>query len=259
MKKKIQQRWLLGVALLALAGATGAFAQAQIPLPGSAIPQFVDPLPPLDVIVDNGVDEIVLEMEEFQAPVLSTGTLVPGVAPLTWAWGYLQPSQVGPTPRPSYLGPVIVATKDQPTQVRYRNNLGNTATTHVLAYKNSTDQTLHWADPLNGEMSHGNHMVAEGCRPWLPVMRTTPARSRRCRTCTAGMCRRSSTAARTPGSPATAPTRGTGTTRTRGCRRRAMKPSTATPTARRRRRSGSTTTPWAPPGSTSTPAWPAPT
>ncbi len=170
MKKKIQQRWLLGVALLlmALAGASGAFAQAQIPLPGSAIPQFVDPLPPLDVIVDNGVDEIVLEMEEFQAPVLSTGTLVPGVAPLTWAWGYLQPSQVGPTPRPSYLGPVIVATKDQPTQVRYRNNLGNTATTRVLAYKNSTDQTLHWADPLNGGMNHGNHMVAEGMPPMAP-------------------------------------------------------------------------------------------
>ena len=81
----------VGVLLMALLGAAGAFAQAQIPLAGSAIPQFVDPLPDLDV---------------------------------------------------------IVATRGQPTEVRYVNNLGTTADTKVLAYKNSTDQTLHWADPL---------------------------------------------------------------------------------------------------------------
>ena len=43
---------------------------------------------------------------------------------------------------------MIVATRGQPTEVRYVNNLGTTADTRVLAYKNSTDQTLHWADPL---------------------------------------------------------------------------------------------------------------
>jgi FtsP/CotA-like multicopper oxidase with cupredoxin domain len=31
------------------------------------------------------------------------------------------------------------------------NNLGSAATTNVLAYKNSVDQTLHWADPLGRE------------------------------------------------------------------------------------------------------------
>ncbi len=31
--------------------------------------------------------------------------------------------------------------------------------TNVLAYKYGTDQTLHWADPLNGEMNMWNHMA----------------------------------------------------------------------------------------------------
>jgi spore coat protein A len=130
-------------------------------LPGSAIPQFADPLPALHTIVASP-NQITLEMNEFQAPVLSTGTLVPGVAPLTWVWGYQEPNQ---QVVPSYIGPVIVATRGQPTEIKYANNLGTTATTHLLAYKNSTDQTLHWADPLNGQANMGNHSVAAGILP----------------------------------------------------------------------------------------------
>lgn len=134
---------VLAIVLLA---ATGGFAQ-QGPLPGSAIPQFVDPLPGLDLIA-AGTDQIVREMEEFQAPVLSTGTVLPGPNPsATWVWGYLQPGQTG---RASYIGPVIVATRGTPTEVKYVDNLGDAATTNVLACKNSTAQTLHRADPLNG-------------------------------------------------------------------------------------------------------------
>ncbi len=48
---------------------------------------------------------------------------------------------------------MIVATRGMPTEIKCVNDLGTTATTNVLAYKNSTDQTLHWADPLNGEMN----------------------------------------------------------------------------------------------------------
>ena len=29
----------------------------------------------------------------------------------------------------------------------------------MLAYKYSTDQTLHWADPLNDEMNMSTHMA----------------------------------------------------------------------------------------------------
>jgi len=40
--------------------------------------------------------------------------------------------------------PVIVATRHQPTEIKWVNNLGSADTTNVLAYKYSTDQTLHW-------------------------------------------------------------------------------------------------------------------
>ena len=129
--------------------AAQAAQSPQIPLAGSAIPQFVDQLPALDVI-GAGTGQIELQMTEFQAQVLPTGM------PMTWVWGYLQPGQTG---RASYLGPVIVATRGQPTEMKFVNNLGSAATTKVLAYKYSTDQTLHWADPLNNEENMCNHMA----------------------------------------------------------------------------------------------------
>jgi len=58
----------------------------QIPLAGSAIPQFVDPLPDLDAIV-AGTSQIELQMTEFLAQVLPTGL------PKTSVWGYLQTGQ----------------------------------------------------------------------------------------------------------------------------------------------------------------------
>ena len=121
----------------------------QIPLPGNAIAKFVDPLPSLDAIV-AGTGQIELQMTEFQAQVLPTGM------PPTWVWGYLQPGQAS---RASYLGPVIVATRGTPTEMKFVNNLGSAATTNVLAYKYGTDQTLHWADPLNNEANMWNHMA----------------------------------------------------------------------------------------------------
>jgi FtsP/CotA-like multicopper oxidase with cupredoxin domain len=122
----------------------------QIPLPGSAIPQFVDPLPELAemgaIVAD--ANEIKLTMSEFQAETLPTGTFAPGVKPLTWVWGYLP---VGQASRTTHIGPIVIATRGQPTQFRFINNLGNAEATQVLAYKNSTDQTLAWADPTGGE------------------------------------------------------------------------------------------------------------
>ena len=109
----------------------------QIPLAGKAIPKYVDPLPELDVI--PGIGQIELRMTEFQAQVLPTGM------PKTYVWGYLQ---TGQAERDTYLGPVIVATRNQPTEMKFVNNLYDTATTKVDAYKYGTDQTLHWADPL---------------------------------------------------------------------------------------------------------------
>lgn len=129
----------------------------QIPLAGNAIPKFVDPLPGLDII-PAGTGQIELRMTEFQAPVLPTGFVPANSQPYTgtWVWGYLQPGQ---TSRASYIGPVIAATRGIPTEMKYVNNLGSAATTNVLAYKYSIDQTLHWADPLNGGTNMCNHMV----------------------------------------------------------------------------------------------------
>jgi spore coat protein A len=136
---------------------------AQTPLPGSAIPQFVDPLPSLHTIIDDG-SQIELQMTEFKSMVLPSTTVLPGGAAYTgtWVWGYLEPGQVAglnnanPLVNPSYIGPVIVATRGNATQIKYVNNLGNTSTSNVLAYTQSTDQTLHWADPL-GNMGNTSH------------------------------------------------------------------------------------------------------
>ena len=121
----------------------------QVPMAGSVIPHFIDPLPDLDII-PAGTEQIELQMTEFQAQVLPTGM------PATWVWGYLRPGQ---TSRASYLGPVIAATRGTPTEMKFVNNLGSADTTNVLAYKYGTDQTLHWADPLNGEANMWNHMA----------------------------------------------------------------------------------------------------
>jgi spore coat protein A len=135
-----------------------AYAAAQgTPLPGSAIPQFIDPLPllsvaggPMETIIDDG-NEFRLTMQEFQASVMPTG-FVPatGTYTGTYVWGY----RAGITPvapAGTYIGPVIVATRNQPTQIRYVNNLPETIDT-MTAWPDWTDQTLHWADPLGDGM-----------------------------------------------------------------------------------------------------------
>jgi len=137
---------LSSLIMITFAGA--AWAQ-QVPLPGNAVPQFVDPLPSLPVVL--GTAPLTLTMCEFKSTVLPTGTFAPGVAPETWTWGYIVGTTCPTTTQPTYLGPVIVALRGTPTEMTFYNNLGYASTTNVLAYKNSTDQTLHWADPLGHE------------------------------------------------------------------------------------------------------------
>jgi len=136
---------------MALAAVSAVMGQAtqQVPLPGSAVPQFVDPLPSLPAV--DGTQSLKLTMCEFKSSVLPTGTFAPGVAPETWTWGYIVGDTCPTTTRSSYLGPVIVAQRGVPTEITFVNNLGSAATTNVLAYKNSVDQTIHWADPLGRE------------------------------------------------------------------------------------------------------------
>jgi spore coat protein A len=125
----------------------------QVPLPGSAIPQFIQPVPNLldddHLIVDDGIEQIELEMREGLFDILPTGA-VPGYAG-THAWSYLKPGQ---SSRTSYIGPVVLATRGQPTEMKFVNLLGDTENTNVSAYKYSTDQTLHWADPNQDMFAH---------------------------------------------------------------------------------------------------------
>ena len=145
---------------------SSAFSQ-QIPLPGSAIPQFVDPLPNLldaDHLIVAGAAQIELQMRETKTMVMPS-TFIPatGTYTGTYVWSYLMADSAtgllkpGQTTRTSYLGPVIVATRGIPTEIKFVNNLGTTDTTNVLAYKNSTDQTLHWAAPFGMDMMNMNN------------------------------------------------------------------------------------------------------
>jgi spore coat protein A len=150
MKRKLIFSLVAVLMLIGLSVPTvSAQAVVQTPLPGSAIPQFIDPLPSLHTIIDTGA-QIELQMTEIQTNVMPTGFVPANGQPYngTWVWSYLEPGQAV-TPATSYIGPVIVAERGSPTSIKYVNNLGNTAGSNVLAYTQSTDQTLHWANPNN--------------------------------------------------------------------------------------------------------------
>jgi FtsP/CotA-like multicopper oxidase with cupredoxin domain len=124
----------------------------QIPLAPKAIPKFVQPLPLLDTqggpIVTTGATKLSVGMCEFPSNILPPGTIAPGVQTTTWTWGYSTAGACPTTPQQTYIGPVVVAQRGVPTEVTWTNNLPTATTTNVLAYKFSTDQTLHWADPF---------------------------------------------------------------------------------------------------------------
>jgi spore coat protein A, manganese oxidase len=126
----------------------------QIPLAGNAIPKFSQPLPLLSaaggsMATVSGNGALTIRMCEFDAQVL------PPPMPATRVWGYIAgecPTSVQET----YIGPVIVnaratAAVQSPTSLTFVNNLPTGGDTQVLAWKYSTDQTLHWADPLGVE------------------------------------------------------------------------------------------------------------
>ncbi len=155
-----------GIALQKLV--PSAIAQvAQTQLPGSKIPQFVDPLPLLSVAggtmetVVAGTAEIKLNMLEFQANMMPS-TFVPANGLLyagTWVFGYrVDPTTAPGTAVDTYIGPVIVATRGTPTQVRYVNNL----TANHIFWREWTDQSLHSAfnqiaglsEPKLGDTAH---------------------------------------------------------------------------------------------------------
>lgn len=151
-------------ALVAVIPASAA-QSPQVPLPGSAIPQFAQSLPLLSVQQGTintviGNQALTVTMCEFDANVLPPGTFTAGVQPTTRVWGYIVGSTCPSTPQDTYIGPVIVNDRGSSTDITWVNNLGEVANTQVLAYKYSTDQTMHWADPLNSEANNCMEKVA---------------------------------------------------------------------------------------------------
>ncbi len=130
---------LAGTAMGALALGRFGFPTAdalqspQIPLAGSAILQFIDPLPTLSVAGGTmntvmGNQPLALTMREFDANILPTGTFAPGIKPTTKVWGYTTTLPVGPLD--TYIGPVVIADRSTainpkpPTTLTMTNALG---------------------------------------------------------------------------------------------------------------------------------------
>ena len=131
---------------------------SQSPLDPASIDQFVDPLPILDVTgapngsiqtILAGKSQIEVDMKEFKANMLPH-TFTPasgGSYGGTWVWGYVKAGTDTSQARDTYTGPVMVATRGVPTEMKYVNDLGTTDQTHVEFYNSATDQSLHWANP----------------------------------------------------------------------------------------------------------------
>ena len=147
---------------ICISGTVSAAQSPQNPLQGSEIPQFVQALPLLSVQTGGTINTLLgnqaltIRMCEFWANVLPPGTIEDEAQTKTRVWGYIYASQCpanGPTDPAidTYIGPVIVNDRGSSTDITWVNNLPTGATTGVLAWKYSTDQTLHWADPLGSE------------------------------------------------------------------------------------------------------------
>lgn len=179
---------LLVTVLAALAAAfpVSAAQSPQIPLRATDIPQFAQALPGLDLgcilvalgvgtgcsevgikaYVGSGIQSSEVHICEFDAKVLP-----PTMGFKTRSWGYIVGAAGCPAPadpkytQDSYLGPVFVNVRNVPTPMTIKNDLGTAATTGVLAYKYSVDQTVHWADPLNAEADNCAHGAEHGAIP----------------------------------------------------------------------------------------------
>ena len=150
MKRRSFLQMMAGAGLTLPAGLRGSVLLPQTALPGSNIPQFVDPLPvfgpagPIPRVTGSAVR---VGMQEVEQQVLSTGA---GLGK-TWVWGY----NVGNT-MPLYPGITIEARQGIPTDVTYVNQLP-TGLGNVRPYV-TLDQSIHWANPLGVPMDDPSRM-----------------------------------------------------------------------------------------------------
>lgn len=168
---------LSGTIVAAKKPAPPPLGDVQVQLPGNKIPQFVDPLPVLDLnpnsttgisTVVAGTGELVLNMHTFRANMMPSNFVPATGQPYdgTWTFGYLLDSPTAPAGLiETQVGPVIVATRNVPTQIRYVNNLE--ASNNTIRWRDWTDQSLHSAfhqaadvpTPTIGTINHYNGPV----------------------------------------------------------------------------------------------------
>jgi spore coat protein A, manganese oxidase len=123
----------------------------QTPLPGSRIPQFVEPLTTFAGRRVAG-SSLQVGMLEFQQRLLPSSTYDRLPAPYnkgSFVWGYAIGS-AGSNPPPSFPGVTIEAREGTATTIQYVNRLPRDP---VLRKYFTIDQTVHWADPLGQEGS----------------------------------------------------------------------------------------------------------
>ncbi len=135
---------------------------AGVPLDSKTIPKYVETISSaagsnLGIVDATAGGTITVDMVETRARILPAVTYARAGSAGTYVFQYNVSGTVYPGARDTYLGPVIVARRAVPLSIRYRNSLGAASASHVLAYKNSTDQTLHWADPAHQNMSMNNY------------------------------------------------------------------------------------------------------
>jgi FtsP/CotA-like multicopper oxidase with cupredoxin domain len=189
IKEVEMKRALICVAIVGVLGvAWSPPAKAQVVqtvLDPVGIPKFVNNLPMLSLEPDkNGnwkgdipvldsrdpeAAEKFLSICEFKAQILPEGTVdtvTQLLVPLeTWVWGYQIGQVCQPFPKHSYIGPVVVAERGTATQLTFINQLGEAPLSMVPAYSQNTDQTMHWADVLNGEYNFCAHQADLGYLP----------------------------------------------------------------------------------------------
>jgi hypothetical protein len=178
-KFKMTRRQVLKAGMIAGAGlmmpgnsmllrnAFGVTPQPPVPLPGSAIPQFVDELPVLGTgMVLATATDLTIKMQEFQADMMPS-TFMPDTYNGTWVWGYQTdgiPTPLAPNGAlATYINPVVVATRHVPTKITWVNELPTGALSNTY-WEDWTDLTLHWAHP-NGEILNEHY---RGSIPAVP-------------------------------------------------------------------------------------------
>jgi len=152
--------WMSNVALVAVAlggivTLGGSVHAQQVPLPGTSIPKWVDPLPQFPSRVE-GTNLRVTAME-IQQHVLPASLYPAAFADGTYVWAYQIEEQdrlgaVTATYPANYPAFTVVAQRNVPTRMEFVNDLVDpflqsypTGGVPVFA----VDQTLNWADPLN--------------------------------------------------------------------------------------------------------------